>query len=208
MNKLTSFLLDASYKSIQGLALAAFSPNDYDIGYVLYDPHLLVTDERFDDVDSLADFINYRSIAMLVVEQSYDEFKTVELALTRGNGYGPPMYIIAMQEAGSEGYGLASDVDGDTSFQAGEVWDRFYDDSLNPASNIEAHPIGDRHSWPEDSLRYCYTTKTDEIDTSSAYEANRKFIERISKQCNFELALLNESYHIVFQQVAEYIFNT
>lgn len=101
------------------------------------------------------------------------------------SGYGPPLYIIAMQELTKSGFWLSSS-NSYSSSDAKAVWQRFYDDSLNPSSNIirEIRDVRYDKIDSTDPIRFKYQVKTDEIDTSAAYANGKEFEQSLGWPLN------------------------
>jgi hypothetical protein len=132
--------MQAGRRDITGLALFTYHGGE-EFFYFVYDPDTILAgtyDSAFKAHANLEPILQNNGIAMLIVYSDNQEDRqedTIEYSYAE-QGYGPTLYIVAMQDCTARGKGLASDITGRTSDEASEVWRRFLIDSQDPNSNI------------------------------------------------------------------------
>jgi hypothetical protein len=157
--------------------MALFIGETYDFWYYIYDPDpiLNLNLEDIGDTSTLYDALSEVGCAMLGVED-HGGYESVEWARSEVEGYGPTLYIVAMQEATKRGVGLTSDDDGETSEEAQSVWDHFERDSQKAGSGIIKAP----------SASAAFMVSRQIVDVSTEIKNNNKVVEFLRQQFTLE----------------------
>jgi hypothetical protein len=178
-------MLNAVRQEIKGFAYFYYATGGY-YYYYAYESASLFGENFYGlSRNDLRNTFMHAGIGMLITTDrgNYDSIK-----LSRSKeGYGPTMYILAMQDSTARGKGLASDERGQTSGEAMRVWYRFLEDSEDPTSNITAFDRdncdgrGTIDPYSEQPQYHYYKIKTPTIEVDAEATLNEQVFVHLKK---------------------------
>lgn len=178
-SKLENNTLNEEMSSSQGLAL--YHPEDADV-FVLYNPKTISNALKNYDTDEAANSIYG------IIELRYNEtYKSYEVErITANKGFGPIMYLTALQYAGKDGL-MPTRIKEQVTDQAKNVWKQFYDgigskycksfDLINPEDNTKNTSHEEEYLNKKYVLNKTYNDYNKMINNSKMFLRNDRYGE-------------------------------